>query len=165
MKNIISKRYLYFATLLLFCHISLAQLAIVDVGLSPAGSFKIKSTEVIGQVEKKGSTFEGKNIVVKLKNLQTGIELRDEHTKKHLDVAQFPEAILISARGQNGKGTGTIKIRGIEKPIEGTYEESSGKITARFPLKISDFNIGKVKYMGIGVKDNIEVTIAVPIKK
>ena len=142
-----------------------SQEAVVDVKLSPAGSFSGKTNEVKGFAELKGDVVSAKNIVVNLKNLKTGIAVRDDHTKKHLEVEKYPEAILVSATGQGGKGEGVIKIRGVEKKISGTYKVSGNNLEATFPLTLSDFNITGIKYMGVGVKNEVKVSVIVPIKK
>ena len=138
--------------------------ALVDITLKPAGSFKVKSTDIRGTATKKGDSVEAKNIIVGLKNLETGIALRNEHTKKHLETDKYPDAILVSAKGQGGKGEGVIKIKGIEQKISGTYKIDGGKLVAQFPLKLSDFKIEGIKYMGVGVADDVTLTVTVPIK-
>lgn len=142
-----------------------AQEAEVSVVLKPAGSFKAKTNEVKGEVEKKGDTFQAENIVVELGNLQTGIELRDKHTKKHLEVEKYPQAILLKATGQNGKGEGEIEIKKIKQKIAGTYEVEGNMLVAHFPLKLSDFKISGIKYMGVGVDDTVQLLVKVPIKQ
>jgi polyisoprenoid-binding protein YceI len=140
-----------------------AQEASVSVKLKPAGSFVGKSSEVKGSVVQKGDEVEASNIVVTLTNITTGIKLRDEHTRKHLEVEKFPEAVLVSAKGKGGKGDGIIRIRGIEKPVSGTYKVEGGKLLAEFPIKFSDFGITGIKYMGIGVDDNGRINVTVPV--
>jgi polyisoprenoid-binding protein YceI len=149
----------------LFSISSFAQEAIVNVVLHPAGSFKAKTTQVKGNVTKKGTGFDAANIVVDLRNLDTGIGVRDTHTKKHLEVEKYPEAILVQAHGEDGKGTGVIRIKGIEQKIAGTYELSGTNLVAHFPLKLSDFKIEGIKYMSIGVDDNVTLDVTVPIKQ
>ena len=149
----------------LFSSLAGAQQAVVDVSLHPAGSFKIKTSDIKGAVTQKGNSFEAQNITVGLKSLQTGIELRDTHTKKHLDVEKFPEVFLISAKGEGGKGTGVIKIKGIEQKISGSYKIEGNELVAEFPLKLSEFQITGIKYMGVGVDDDIKVTVTIPVKK
>lgn len=144
--------------------VAFAQNATVDVTLSPTGSFKAKSADVRGFVTKSGDTFKGSDIKVGLKNLQTGVSLRDTHTKKYLQVDKFPEAVLVSATGKDGKGTGVLKIKGIEKKITGTYKISGNTMNAVFPVKLSDFKIDNVKYMGVGVDDQVNIAISVPVK-
>jgi len=149
---------------LLFVSAVFAQSAIVDVSLTPAGSFKAKTSEVKGAAIRKGKMVEAQNVVVGLKKLDTGIGVRDQHTRKHLDVDHFPEAILVSAKGENGKGEGVIKIKGIEQKISGTYKIEGSNLVAEFPLKLSDFKISGIKYMGVGVEDEVHLTVSLPLK-
>lgn len=141
-----------------------AQQASVDVTLNPAGSFKGKTSDVKGFATKKGDEVTATNIVVDLRNLKTGVTLRDKHTKKYLETDKHPQAVLVSATGKGGKGTGIIKIKGVEKNIAGTYKISGNVLNATFPLTLSDFGITGIKYMGIGVEDQVKVQISVPVK-
>ncbi len=147
---------------LTFSSTTFAASASVEIKLSPAGSFVGKTEQVKGTVKKVGTKFVGENIVVNLKSLKTGMGLRDKHTQEHLGTAQFPEAILVKAEGENGKGKGIIKIRGIEKPIEGTYKVVGKDIVATFPIKLSEFKIENIRDMSIGVKDVANVTVTLP---
>jgi polyisoprenoid-binding protein YceI len=152
------------ASVLLFSSFTWAASAVVDVNLSPAGSFKAKTAEVVGFAIQKAGEVTAQNIVVKLKGLKTGVDLRDKHTLKHLETEKFPEAVLLSAKGKDGKGTGKIRIRGIEKDISGTYKISGTELQADFKLKLPDFNINNIKYMGVGVDEEVVLHIAVPVK-
>lgn len=143
---------------------ALGQSASVHVTLRPAGSFKGTTNQVIGFAKKNGQTYEAKNIRANLKSLKTGIKLRDEHTGRYLEVNKYPEAVLVSAVGSGGKGEGTIRIKGIEKKISGTYKVEGSQLTAQFPIKFSDFNITGVKYMGVGVDDEGQVNVTLPVK-
>lgn len=148
-----------------FSTFAMAQEAVVDVSLRPAGSFKGKTNEVKGFATMKGDKVEATNVSVNLKSLKTGISLRDDHTKKHLEADKYPEAVLVSATGQGGKGEGLIRIRGIEKKIAGTYKIEGSTLKADFPIKFSEFNIKNIKYMGVGVDDEGVIHIALPVKK
>ena len=138
--------------------------AVVDIKLSPAGNFSAKTSAVSGFAKKVGNKVTAENIIVDLKTLKTGIGLRDEHTLKYLDVQKFPQAILVKAAGENGQGTGIIKIKGIEKPIKGTFKLSGSELVAQFPIKLSDFKIEGIRYMGVGVKDQALIKVQVPVK-
>lgn len=156
---------LILSSLLIFSAPIFAQQAAVDIKLRPAGSFTGKTADVKGFATQKGDTVEAANIVVNLTKIETGVKLRDEHTRKHLGVDKFPEAILVSAKGKGGKGEGVIKIRGIEKPVTGSYKVEGDKLNAEFGIKLSEFGITGIKYMGIGVDDAALVKVSVPIKK
>lgn len=157
------KKLMLLAAILISTNLQ-AQQATVGVTLVPAGSFKAKTSDVKGFATKKGDEVTAKNIVVDLKDLKTGVDLRDKHTKKYLETDKFPQAILVSATGKGGKGTGVIKIRGIEKNIAGTYKIEGSTLIAQFPLVLSEFEISGIKYMGVGVDDEVEVQVSVPIK-
>ncbi len=149
---------------LVFSSLALASSANVAIRLSPAGGFVGKTSDVKGVVRKMGAKFEAQNIIVNLKTLKTGMGLRDKHTQEHLETSKYPDAILVKAIGENGKGEGIIKIRGVEKKVTGTYEVNGNQLTAKFPIKLSEFNISGIKYMGIGVKDDAIVTVTVPVQ-
>lgn len=156
-----------FAALIVTMGIStaaMAQSVVVDVVLNPMGDFKAKSSAVKGEAVVKGDEVSAENIVVDLKTLKTGVELRDKHTQKHLETEKFPEAILVSAKGKGGKGTGKIKIRGVEKDVAGVYKVDGKVLKAKFKLKLSDFGIEDINYMGVGVEDEITLNVIVPVK-
>lgn len=141
-----------------------AQSVTVDVVLNPMGDFKAKTADVKGEAVLKGDEVFAQNVVVNLKSLKTGVELRDKHTQKHLDTKNFPEAVLVSAVGKGGKGKGKIKIKGIEKDILGTYKVEGKTLKADFKLNISDFDIKEINYMGVGVEDQVTLHVAIPVK-
>lgn len=136
-----------------------------DVKLSPAGSYKAQTGKVEGQAYK---TADGgvaaDNVKIDLRTITTGVSLRDKHTKEHLDVAKYPEAKLVKASGKGGKGTATIDIRGKKVEVAGTYKVNGDKLIAEFPMNLPDIDIKDVRYMGVGVKDLVNVTIELPLK-
>jgi len=162
-------RFLFFAISLFVLNWSPVSLAsgsvTVKIQMRPAGSFEIKTQDIKGQAVQSGNQVSASNVIVDLRNLKTGIELRDEHTLNYLDVKNYPEAILLSASGSGGNGTGKIKIRGITKDIAGTYIISNGMLEAEFPLKLADFNITGVRYMNVGVKEEIKLKVSLPVRK
>ena len=144
---------------------ALAAEAAFDIHLIPAGDFTGRTTEVAGFATMDGAKVKVENIKVTLKNIKTGVELRDSHTRKHLEVEKFPDAILVKGEGENGKGTGTLRIKGIDKPVAGTYKIMGSDLVAQFKIKLSDYKITGIKYMGIGVDDEVNLTVKLPIKK
>ncbi len=139
--------------------------ATADVSLSPAGSFTANSESVKGEAVLKGDSVSADKIVVDLRNLKTGIVMRDKHARnKYLETEKYPEAILTDAKGKGGRGTGKLKVRGIEKVVSGTYTIKGETLLAEFPIKLSDFDIKKIKYMGVGVDDDVTIKISFHIK-
>ena len=138
---------------------------VADVSLTPAGDFKAKMDDVKGEAVQAGDSFTADKITVNLNSMKTGLPLRDKHGKeKYLEVAKYPEAVLSKASGKGGKGTGMLKLHGIEKAVTGTYKVEGKMLTADFPIKLSDFGIVGIKYMGVGVDDDVKIHVTVPIK-
>ncbi len=138
--------------------------ATFDVHLVPAGDFTGKTSDVNGFATVVGNKVKAENIQVSLKNLKTGVELRDKHTRKHLEVDKYSDAILVKGEGENGVGFGLLKIKGIEKKVTGTYKMVGTELAAQFKIKLSDFKITGIKYMGIGVDDEVTLNVKVPTK-
>lgn len=137
-----------------------------DVSLTPAGDFKAKTDDVKGFAVMKGDQVTAENVVVNLKKLSTGLAMRDKHARdKYLEVEKYPEMTLVKATGKGGKGIGRIKYRGVEKDVAGSYEIKGSNLQASFPLKLSDFNVKGIKYMGVGVDDEIKIHVTLPVKK
>lgn len=134
------------------------------VALSPAGDFvgTMKST---GAATLAGGKVSAKNIIVDMKSLTTGLDLRDDHAKnKYMEVSKYPEAVLVEATGENGKGTGKLRFHGKENPVSGTYTIQGGKIlNAEFKIKLSDYGISDISYKGIGVEDEVKIEVQIPI--
>lgn len=142
-----------------------AQNALVEISvkLSPVGSYIAKTTQVQGYAKVMGNKVQASDIKVQAKSLKTGIALRDKHTQERLMADKFPEIILVQGEGVGGKGTGLIKLKGIEKPIVGTYKVEGKMVKAQFKLSIKQFGIENVKYLGVGVKDEVEIKVQLPI--
>jgi hypothetical protein len=137
----------------------------VQIHLSPAGGFVAQTSDIKGFVTVNGAGYTGRNILVNLKHLKTGIELRDKHTQKHLETDKYPDAVLMVAQGKGGKGKAKLRIHGKEIVVSGTYEVKGPKLLVKFPVHLADVNITGIKYMGVGVKDDVEIEILVPISK
>lgn len=136
----------------------------VDVTLSPAGSFKAETDKVQGFAYKTANGFAAENVVIDMKTLRTGVSLRDKHTKDHLKVAQFPQAKLVKAVGANGKGEAIVEIMGQKKKVKGTYKVEGNKLKAQFPMHLPDLQITGIRYMGVGVKEDVMINIELPIQ-
>lgn len=127
-----------------------------------------------GDLEVTESALGGK-LTFDLTTLDTGMKLRNEHTKdKYLEVGKFPEAQLtldpITIAEVSGSGdftkekvpfSGKLKLHGEEKPVSGTAtiarKAKELSVKAEFGLKTGDFKIDTPKYMGITVADDVKV--------
>lgn len=136
------------------------------ITLNPAGDFTAKMSEVSGEAVIDGDSVTAENITVGLGTLKTGLPLRDRHAKeKYLEVEKYPKVVLVNAKGKAGKGTATIRLKDIEKEVQGTYVIEGGELKADFPIKLSDFKITGISYLGIGVEDTVKIHVTVPVKK
>ena len=143
------------------------------------GSFEAKTTALSGSVIAGASgspAFDG-SLAVNLRTLDTGIALRNEHLREnYLEVgkgAGFDRATLseIDLNGFNpdtpeGKGsfTALLSLHGVTKAVTGAVEiRQSGaglRVKASFPVQLSDYSIRSPRYLGIGVKDTVQVEVA-----
>lgn len=146
--------------------------------MTVGGSFDAKTTALSGSLtpaEHHSPTFDG-SFAVDLRTLDTGISLRNDHLRgEYLEVDKAPEyasATLseIELKGLNvdapeGKGsfTGSLMLHGAQKPVNGTVEVrkagSSLRVKASFPINLSDYNISEPRYLGIGVKNTVQVEV------
>lgn len=147
---------------LVLCSFSIANQLEISVSLSPAGTFVARSEQVKveGELQLSPQGFTARNISVSIASLKTGIELRDEHMKnKYFEVGQFPKANLIEGKGTGGKFQGKLQVHGAVRPISGTYQISGKSLEAQFKCKLSEFSIKEAKYMGVGVDDEVTVSV------
>ncbi len=132
--------------------------------LSPAGSFKATNDEVTGQVTKVGDVVKADKVEVNMKAFKSGMDMRDQHIRDHLKAEQFPTGSLVLAEGKDGEGKAKVKLLGVEQEVKGTYKISGDTLTAEFKIVVSKLGITGVKYLGVGLKDEIEVKMELPIK-
>ncbi len=124
---------------------------------------------------------EGDNLVVKvaLRQLATGLALRDRHMKeKYLQVQQFPEAELKVARATlkvpadgevSGEGTGRFSLHGKSKDLPFKYKAKRGKdgiaVEGSLHLNFGDFGVEVPSYLGVTVKPDVDVTAKFTVAK
>lgn len=136
----------------------------IKVDLSPAGSFEIKSSRVKGSVKRQGGGFVTSGLSVKVKHLETGMDLRDDHLHKKLEEDKYKKIEILKGQGKGGKGVAIIQVKNIQKKIGFSYAEKGGNLVVRFPLNLNDFKFSGIQYAGVGVKDKVQVEAVVPIK-
>jgi polyisoprenoid-binding protein YceI len=136
----------------------------ITVNLSPAGSFQIETSKVKGKVVKSGDSYSAKKLYVKVKDLKTGIDLRDEHMKKRLGPKTHPKITVTSLKAKGGKGKAVIEIKGIKKPVSFTYDVAGKIFNAEFKVNLTQFKIKDLKYMGVGAKKIVTVKASIPLK-
>jgi polyisoprenoid-binding protein YceI len=150
---------------------------VVVCPLTVGGGFEAKTEAVSGQVSL-GATQPGEldgALSVDLRTLKTGIGIRDRHMRdNYLEVEKAPgfetatiEDIQIEKLEGKTTFNGTLVLHGERKPVSGsaTIARQGGgySVEAEFPVKVSEFNIAKPTYLGVGVQDQIKIKIALTV--
>ena len=142
------------------------------------GSFDAKTSALSGSLTTSAAhppAFDG-SLAVDLRTLDTGIGLRNDHLReKYLEVdkgAGYDKAVLsdIDLKGLNpdapeGKASfiGSLTVHGVKKTVTGPVEvkkTGSGlRVKASFPVNLPDYNIPEPRYLGVGVKNTVQVEV------
>ena len=147
----------------------------VKCPMTIGGSFDAKTTALAGTLTASGSTIDG-SLAVDLRTLDTGIGLRNDHLREnYLEVdkgAGYDKAVLsqITLKGMNaeapeGKGSfsGSLALHGVTKMVSGPVEvrKAGGglRVKASFPVNLPDYNIAEPRYLGVGVKNIVQVEV------
>jgi len=145
-------------------------------GKGPAG-FKLDGKTEDLKVKEDGKSV---TVTVPLKDLTTGIELRDSHMRdKYLEVGKYPDAVFelpyasvtLPADGKktSGKGKGKLTLHGKTKEVPFTYtiQRKGDTYTANgtMPVNLKDHDISVPNYLGVTVKPDIETAVTFQFKK
>jgi polyisoprenoid-binding protein YceI len=148
------------------------------------GSFDATTTALSGTLTAGAGglrTLDGR-LAVDLRTLDTGIGLRNDHLRgNYLEVEKGPlfETAALSAIGLGGldpsapagRGTftGSLTLHGVTQPVTGQVEvRQTGaglQVRASFPVALMAYGIRKPRYLGIGVKDTVEVEVAFSVSR
>jgi polyisoprenoid-binding protein YceI len=146
------------------------------------GSFDARTTLLSGALTANGSSAFDGSLAVDLRTLDTGVSLRNEHLRgTYLEVDKgpgFDRAVVsdIVLKGLNpeapqGKGTfaGSLTLHGATKPVTGPVDvrpAGSGlRVKASFPLNLSDYSIAEPRYLGVGVRNTVQVEVAFAVTR
>jgi hypothetical protein len=148
------------------------------------GSFDAKTSALSGSLAASvsGSRVLDGSLVVDLRTLDTGIGLRNEHLREnYLEVGSGPgsDTATLSEVELNGldpdvpegKGsfTGLLSLHGVTRAVSGTVEvrqTSAGpRVKASFPVHLPDYRIPAPRYLGIGVKNTVQVEVGFAISR
>ena len=117
------------------------------------------------------------DLLVDLRTLDSGIGLRNEHLRDvYLEVGRgegFDTAVLsgialgdVDAETFHGRTrfSGTLLLHGSRNTITGQAEivrqPGSVRVEATFPLALADYGITKPQYLGVGVRDQVQVRVS-----
>jgi polyisoprenoid-binding protein YceI len=145
--------------------------------LTVGGSFEAKTTAIAGRLAVDSSrpgALAGQ-LEVDLATLDSGIGLRNTHMRdNYLEVGKgegYSRAVLkdivLAADPAAFLGattfTATLRVHGVERPVHGTARasrEGTGvRIDATFPVVLPDHGISKPRYLGVGVRDEVQVRV------
>jgi polyisoprenoid-binding protein YceI len=150
---------------------------VVVCPLTIGGSFEARTKDVRGEVASSAespSSMEG-TLRVNLQSLETGIGVRDRHMRDtYLEVQKGPEyaeatieQIHIDKLEGKTSFSGTLLLHGQRHEVTGTAElkpqGSQIRVQAQFPIKVSEFAIAEPIYLGVGVRDEIQVKVTMMI--
>jgi polyisoprenoid-binding protein YceI len=150
--------------------------AVTFNGVGPAG-FKLEGKTKQLELKDDGKTL---TIVINLKELDTGISMRDSHMRdKYIEVGTFPEATLAVPLASikvpdDGKSVevetkGTFTVHGVAKelPFKYTATNKGGviEIDGKLNLNLKDHGINVPTYLGITVKPDITTHTVFKAKK
>lgn len=111
------------------------------------------------------------NLEAEVKSIKTGNSLRTWNSKKKkwFDAKQFPTITFTSEKVQKAsKGylaSGKLKMKGVEKQITVPFAFSDKTFSGSFPVRRSEFNVGKVKGLSKMVSDTIIVNFTIQVTK
>jgi polyisoprenoid-binding protein YceI len=131
-----------------------------------------ESNDLAGSIDESEKDGLSGNLILNVKSLKTGINMRDEHMKeKYLEVEKYPTATLkvqgvpVIASGKDLKKTISLplSLHGVEQNVDVSLDmkNTSGIYSgsAEFTIKLSDFSIKIPTYLGIKVADKVEVKV------
>lgn len=142
--------------------------------LTVGGSFEAKTKTLSGDIAPAAdaSGAVSGTLKVELQTLETGIGIRDRHMRNnYLEVEKgpgFSTATIDDIRVEKLDGkttfTGVLTLHGQKKKVSGAadLQQRDGriKVQAQFALKVSDFEIPAPTYLGVGVRDEIQIKVA-----
>ena len=123
-----------------------------------------------------GASWSGE-LRVDLATLDTGIALRNDHLRaSYLEVERGPDfrhAVLSGivladsppdrAGRRETRFSGTLTLHGVRRAIEGEADLRRGdgrmQVEAAFSLSLEAFDVPPPRYLGVGVRDAVEITV------
>jgi hypothetical protein len=146
------------------------------------GSFQAKTNSIAGSLSASAASptaLDGE-ISVDLRTLDSGIGLRNTHMRdRYLEAGKgqgFDKAILSEISLGSGSAAtvegrtpfnGMLLLHGVRKTVSGGAEirrtTSAVRIEASFPVTLTDFDIQKPQYLGVGVREEVQVRVSLEL--
>lgn len=135
-----------------------------SVVVNPVGDFTAEFKGIDGFAYVDGDGFKADAFVIPWSKVDTGMSVRNKHTKEYFHADKYPNIEVMQAIGKGGKGVAKIKMNGEEQIVKGTYTKDGNNIVAEFPVTLSKFKVTNINFKGAGVQDEVKVKVTVPIK-
>ena len=113
-----------------------------------------------------------------LKNLKTGIGLRDKHLKKYLETDQWPDASLVIDKGKlkfpddkkvSANATGKFKLHGVsrDEKFDYTAEKKDGgySVSGKLTVDTDNYKIEQPCYLGVCVDKKVKIDVSFKLKE
>jgi polyisoprenoid-binding protein YceI len=146
--------------------------------LTVGGSFDARTDAISGRLAAdpaRPSAFAGE-VSVDLQTLDTGIGLRNTHLRENYlevgrgngyDRAVLSEIVLASGDASTFDGrtrfAGVLTLHGTRKPVNGEArirrERGGAEVEAEFPVSLPAHGIAEPRYLGVGVRDEVQVKV------
>lgn len=146
--------------------------------MTVGGSFEAKTSALTGTLvltAARPAAFSG-TLAVDLRSLDSGIGLRNEHLRdNYLEVGKgdgYQQAVLSDLRLEGDAATvqgrtgfsGRLRLHGTTREVKGQADVhrdgGSVRVDASFPVTISDYGIPKPQYLGVGVRNEVQVKVS-----
>ncbi len=147
--------------------------------LTIGGSFDATTSAISGrliQATSGAASYTGE-LVIDLTSLDTGINLRDRHLRDtYLEVERgddfatarlsglrLERALPASAAQHKTEFSAELLLHGVRRPVAGDAElrqsDAGVEVRASFSVSLPEFNIDSPRYLGIGVRDEVQITV------
>ena len=150
--------------------------------ITVGGSFEAVTTSLsgtLGIAALRPAVLRG-DLTVDLSSVDTGIALRNAHLRdKYLEVGkggEFATAVLSDVRLDKVETaafhghtpfTGMLLLHGTRHAVSGQadirFEGSDVRVAASFPVRIDDYGIAPPRYLGVGVRNEVQVKVSLLI--
>ena len=147
--------------------------------LTVGGSFDATTSAISGRLVQttSGAASYAAELVIDLTSLDTGINLRDRHLRDtYLEVErgddfatarlsglQLERALPAGAARHETRFSAELLLHGVRRPVAGEAElrlsNAGVEVRASFSVLLPEFNIDSPRYLGIGVRDEVRITV------
>jgi len=158
-----------------------ANLKLIDKPSATFTAFGVGGLKIEGGATDFKVKDDGGKLVIKakIKDMKTGMGLRDKHTNKYLEAEKFPEAELTVDKSKlkfpedkktvSAKASGSFKMHGVskEETFEYTVERHGSDyiVSGKMEVNINDHKIETPCYLGVCVDPKVKVDVKFKLRE